>query len=99
MRHLICLFFLSLFIINSNAQVIGHAKDAQGTAIKGATISLLAAKDSAVVKLALSKEDGAYNFSTIKEGKYLIKASFVEYEHFPQLLTLLQVTKIPSCPI
>ncbi|MEO5890333.1 MAG: TonB-dependent receptor [Ferruginibacter sp.] len=80
MRHLIYLFIASLFAVTAGAQVNGYAKDAQGAPIKGATISLLAAKDSAIVKLAVSKDNGAYIFSDIKEGKYLVKASYVEYE-------------------
>ncbi|MEP7110496.1 MAG: TonB-dependent receptor [Ferruginibacter sp.] len=80
MRHLIFLFLASLFIANSNAQVSGYTKDAQNAPVKGATMSLLAVKDSAIVKLAISKENGAYSFSNIKEGRYLVKASFVEYQ-------------------
>ncbi len=80
MRQLILLFLTSAIAVSSNAQVSGNAKDAQGNAIAGATISLLAAKDSAIVKLAISKENGAYSFSSIKTGKYLVKASYVEFK-------------------
>ncbi|MCW3092131.1 MAG: TonB-dependent receptor [Ferruginibacter sp.] len=80
MRHLFFFLMVSFFALTSNAQVSGYAKDAQGAPIKGATISLLAAKDSAIVKLAVSKENGAYNFSNIKEGRYLLKATVVEYQ-------------------
>ncbi|MEJ7589726.1 MAG: TonB dependent receptor, partial [Ferruginibacter sp.] len=80
MRHLFYFIIASFFALNTNAQVAGFARDAEGTPIKGATISLLVAKDSAIVKLAVSNDDGAYSFSGIKEGKYLVKANVVEYE-------------------
>ncbi|MEO7766873.1 MAG: outer membrane beta-barrel protein, partial [Ferruginibacter sp.] len=80
MRQLFFLLLVSLFAAKSNGQVSGYTKDEQGTPIKGATISLLAAKDSAIIKLAVSKENGAYSFSNIKEGRYLLKASYVEYQ-------------------
>ncbi|MEO6722821.1 MAG: outer membrane beta-barrel protein [Ferruginibacter sp.] len=80
MRHFIFLLIASVFALTTNAQVTGFTKDAQGNAIKGTTVSLVAAKDSAIIKLAVSKEDGAYSFSNIKDGKYLVKASSVEYQ-------------------
>ena len=79
MRHLFVLFFTGLFAFESNAQVSGTAKDAQGAGITGATISLLAAKDSAIKKLAVSKENGVYTFAAVAAGKYLVKATSVGY--------------------
>ncbi len=80
MRQLFLILLTGLFAANTNAQVSGNIKDAQAIALKGATISLLAAKDSSVIKLAATKENGSYNFSNITAGKYLIKASSVEYK-------------------
>jgi len=80
MRRLILIVLTGLFAANSNAQVSGIIKDAQGNPVKAATISLLAAKDSAVIKLAASKENGSYIFPNTVAGKYLIKASSVEYK-------------------
>jgi iron complex outermembrane recepter protein len=80
MRQLFLILLTGLFAANSNAQVSGNIKDVQGNAVKAATISLLAAKDSAMVKLAVTKENGSYNFTNIATGNYLIKASSVEYK-------------------
>ena len=80
MRQLILLLLAGLFAANSHAQVSGNAKDEQSVPVNGATISLLAAKDSAIVKLAVTAANGDYNFSSIKAGKYLVKASFVNYQ-------------------
>ncbi len=79
MRHLFVLLFTGLFAFNSNAQVSGVTKDANGAAINGVTISLLAAKDSSVKKLAVSKDNGVYTFNNIAAGKYLVKATNVGY--------------------
>ncbi|MEO6231873.1 MAG: outer membrane beta-barrel protein [Ferruginibacter sp.] len=79
MRQLIFLLLLSGFAVESNAQITGYTKDEQGTAIKGATVSLLAAKDSAIIKLAISTDKGLYSFQQIPVGKYLLKASSTEY--------------------
>jgi len=89
MRHLFFLFLASLFAVSSNAQISGFAKDEQGAPIKGATINLLAAKDSAIVKLAVSKEDGGYSFVNVKTGKYLVKSGSVGYR--PAFSTSFQV--------
>ena len=43
--------------------VSGNVKDQQGKAISGSTVSLLSAKDSSVVKLAVSNNDGHFSFS------------------------------------
>jgi iron complex outermembrane receptor protein len=80
MRQVIFLFIASLFAAAGNAQVSGVVKDDKAAAISGATISLLRAKDSGMVKLAISKENGVYSFAGIKDGKYLVKASFVSYK-------------------
>ncbi|MES2891314.1 MAG: TonB-dependent receptor [Bacteroidota bacterium] len=80
MRHLIFLLLAGFLAAQSDAQVTGLATDGQGSPVKGATISLLSAKDSGIVKLGVSKEDGTFNFQTVKEGRYLVKANFVEFQ-------------------
>lgn len=79
MRHFFVLLFTGLFAFNSNAQVSGVTKDSHGAAINGVTLSLLAAKDSSVKKLAVSKDNGQYSFIGIAAGKYLVKATSVGY--------------------
>ena len=73
MKQLIYLILASFIRLTSQAQVNGYAKDAQGAPIKSATISLLAAKDSAIIKLALTKENGAYTFLKYKRRKIFRK--------------------------
>gem|GEM_PF-4336143 len=57
MRSLLLVLLASLSAFGLNAQqVTGLVKDAEGKPLNGATVSLL--KDSAVIKLAVTKEAG-----------------------------------------
>jgi len=77
----IFLSLLTAITFYAQAQKIsGVAKDDNGTPLNGTTISLYRATDSAVVKLAVSKENGSYTFSGIKEGNYKVCASNVGYK-------------------
>jgi hypothetical protein len=60
-------------------QISGNVKDQQGKPISGSTVSLLKAKDSSVVKLAASNNDGHYSFNPIKDGKYIVGITHVGY--------------------
>lgn len=62
------------------AKVSGSLTNEQGKPVDYATVSLLRASDSTVVKGALSNETGAYTFENIKAGNYLIKATVVGYK-------------------
>lgn len=59
--------------------VTGVIKDDSGKPVNGSTVSLLHAKDSSVVKLAVTKEDGRFRFSETKQGAYLLSASYVGF--------------------
>ncbi len=80
MRILIFLLSTQLIFSGLNAQVSGLIKDEQGVAVKGATISLVKASDSGLVKLAASNQEGAFVFSGIKEGSYKVKATFIGHK-------------------
>ena len=74
------LFILTAFA--STAQnVKGLVKDVEGVALANASVSLLNAKDSSVVKLAITNKAGEYQFKNIKGGRYLTSASFVGYSN------------------
>jgi iron complex outermembrane recepter protein len=78
MRSLLLLLLTAAFSAQAQ-QVSGTTKDAaQGTPLSGTTITLFKAKDTSVVKLAVSK-DGVYSFTDIKEGEYRVGASHVGY--------------------
>ena len=80
------LFFLSLLLVGFSAlqaqTVSGLARDDQGAPLSGATISLVKAKDTAVVKFTVSTKDGAYTFNDVKNGQYRVSVSYVGYNAF-----------------
>lgn len=80
MRRLALLAVTSFLVVSGFAQkVTGNVKDQQGKALPGSTVSLLEAKDSSVVKLAASNNNGAYTFNGIKPGNYIVSISHVGY--------------------
>lgn len=74
------LFIATLITLTSNAQQIsGFAKDADGNAVKGATVGLLRDTGRAIIKYTISKDNGSYLFDNIREGKYRVSASHVGF--------------------
>ena len=80
MRTIFLLFLTATTFVAQGQKVKGVAKDENGSPLIGTTISLHKAADSAVLKLAVSKENGAYTFSGISEGNYKVSASNIGYK-------------------
>ena len=81
---ILILFTASSFGYLSHAQttiyrVSGIVQNASGKSLEAATINLLRAKDSSVVKLAAADKQGQYVFEISSDGKYLVLASSVGY--------------------
>ncbi|HEY2727113.1 MAG TPA: TonB-dependent receptor, partial [Parafilimonas sp.] len=82
---------LFLLAFASTAQnVKGLVKDVDGTLLANASVSLLNAKDSSVVKLAITNKTGEYQFKNIKNGSYLTNVSYVGYQ--PSYSTMFEVS-------
>ena len=82
--RLIITSFLGLLIqlaafSQSSQIVVGKVLDKEGKGIASASVSLLKAADSSLVKLAITDHAGKYSYESIKEGKYLVAASSVGY--------------------
>src|SRR5437879_6534474 len=60
--------------------ISGTLLDEQGKPLMYATATLLNAKDSTIIKGAISNEEGIYTFDHVKDGQYIVKASTVGYE-------------------
>lgn len=59
----------------TTGKITGKIKDGGDQhVIDGATVSLVKAKDSSLVKVALTDKEGNYSFDNVKEGAYLVKA-------------------------
>src|SRR5262245_21595091 len=71
---------MTLMVSASQAQqVTGTVKDQQGKGLEKSTVSLLNAKDSSVVKLAVTSDNGKFSVNTSRTGKYLLSVSHVNY--------------------
>jgi hypothetical protein len=81
MKRILPLIGILIFsAFTSIAQSIkGIVKDADGNLLANASVSLLSAKDSSVIKLAVTKTSGEYQFQNIKAGNYLTNVSYVGY--------------------
>lgn len=62
-----------------SAKVSGSLVNDQGKPLDYASVSIIKASDSTVVKGALSNDNGVYAFEKVPTGKYLIKATVVGY--------------------
>src|SRR5260221_332796 len=80
MRILFLLLLIATTALAQAQQINGLAKDENGTPISGATVSLVKATDSSTIKLAVTKTNGGFSFSGIKEGNYKVIASHVGYK-------------------
>ncbi len=75
------LFLAGSFLLVSATfaqKVGGIVTDQQGKGLDKSTVSLLRAKDSSVVKLAVTSDDGRFSM-TADPGKYLVSVSHVGY--------------------
>jgi len=63
--------------------------DEQQRPVEGATAELLRAKDSALVKVAISNKSGVIEFENIRFGSYIVKTTYVNHERsFSSVVTL-----------
>lgn len=87
---IIYIALFTLFTIGANAQSLNNAQQAaavtgklltdQGKPVDYATVTLLRAKDSSVVKGTLSTDAGTYTFDHITAGIYLVSATSIGYQ-------------------
>ncbi|MGB4844298.1 MAG: TonB-dependent receptor, partial [Ferruginibacter sp.] len=64
----------------NSSKITGEIKDNSGKAISAATIILHAAKDSALVKTAVSDAKGSYEMLQVKPGSYFVRSSVVSMQ-------------------
>lgn len=82
MRHI---FTLVVFVLTATvgmaqtSKISGFINDEQGKAIAASSVSLLKAKDSSLVKTAVSDKSGLFQFPDIKGGSYLLSVTSVGY--------------------
>lgn len=61
----------------NNGRISGTVIDGSTKTIESATITLLRAKDSSVVKMSVADKTGKYQFDAVPEGQYMVSISAV----------------------
>jgi len=79
MRILLLLLLIATTFFSQAQQINGFVKDESGTPLNGTTVSLINASDSSLVKLAVSKDQGAYHFLNVKAGNYKVLVTYIGY--------------------
>ena len=86
MRRILCLAAMGLFatttqsFAQSKATVSGIVKDHSAKGLQNVTVSLLAAKDSSLVKADISDADGKFQITAANSGKFLLSYSIIGFE-------------------
>lgn len=71
---------IGLFSFAQNVgKISGLINDEDGNVLSAVTVSLLRARDSALVKVAITDKSGHYDFINIKEGRYLLSVTSVGF--------------------
>jgi len=61
-------------------KISGNITDESQKPLQSATVSLLRAKDSSLVKIAITNKEGKYEFENINEGNFLLSFSSVGFQ-------------------
>lgn len=75
-------FFAFLFtnVHAQNAGIVSGSVSKAGNPVEGATVSLLRAKDSGIVKFSASDKQGRYSFDKVANGRYLVSVTAVGHQ-------------------
>src|SRR5438874_9332468 len=104
MRRIVFLVFCALPVIafcqSAKGKVEFTVANEQNHSLDAATAELLRAKDSSLVKTALSDKSGVILFDQLQPGSYLIKVSMVGYiSHCSSPFTLNDDQPIINLPV
>ncbi|QEC77370.1 outer membrane beta-barrel protein [Mucilaginibacter ginsenosidivorax] len=101
------LFLLPLFTLllfnfvqaqTPGARISGFILDDTKKPLDGATVILLAAKDSSVVSTQLVNPDGGFVFKNVKDNTYLIKATYIGYKTYQSIPVIVNQQKPVNLP-
>lgn len=88
----LCLILSGYLYADGSPALNGTVKDARNEPAIGALVSLLAAKDSSVVKSTLTDYDGNFQLDQMKTGAYLLRVSLVGHEAYTSATITLDTT-------
>jgi iron complex outermembrane recepter protein len=86
MRKLTTIFLSALLLIaakpiaQTTAKIGGKVTDNNNKPLQSVTVSLLQAKDSSLVKAAVTTAEGTFEFTSVKEGSFLLSYTQAGFE-------------------
>jgi hypothetical protein len=89
----ICIAPIVSFAQQTEASISGQIRDAENKAFDLATVALLNAKDSVVLKSTFTEGDGKFSFNQLKAGDYQIKVSAMGYTSYKSEAITLNSTQ------
>ena len=66
----------------SDGKISGTILDDAKKPLDGATVVLLAAKDSSVISNQLANADGSFAFQNVKDNTYIVKVTYIGYKNY-----------------
>jgi len=84
---------------SGTAQLSGKIAGADGNPINAATVNLLHAKDSAIVKTTISKPDGSFAFNGLTANSYQLQISATSYQSYRSGIITITDQKQVSLPV
>jgi len=80
-------FCVSIFAQNpARVTIKGIIQDTSSLGMGGATVMLLAPKDSGLVNFSRANDKGIFEFKNVKNSSYILKVSYVGYLPYQQVL-------------
>jgi iron complex outermembrane receptor protein len=95
---LLCFLSFAVIAQNKSGKVSGVITDADAQAIESATASLQRAKDSSLVKVAVSDKYGLFEFENLPEGEYFVIVTAVGYTKTSSKRFTVAATSIYKIP-
>ena len=89
---------INLFAQNAT-KITGQINDNNGKAITAATIMLQAAKDSSLVKTAITNSNGLYEIIQVKPGRYFVSSSVVGMQKTSSAIFELKENESITAPV
>src|ERR1041384_8673124 len=96
---ILCIFSIVATAQNKTGKISGVITDNDAQAVESATASLQRAKDSALVKVAVSDKYGLFEFDNLSEGDYFVTVTAVGFNKQRSKLFKVSATspyKLPS---
>lgn len=86
--NLVLLLSFSLHAQTKDGIIKGKVKDESNQPLEKATINLLRAADSSVVKNTFTREDGSFEINGLKEDRYLLLVTYLGFQQIQKQLLI-----------